>query len=238
MGWMIKLRMALSSLPRYRTRRQLISHHYEQRQCRPSNLMASGHRSSDDANLYTTIGLFDFFHSSSLCRKSAYSLLEQRVRPCGITYGKETDATKGYIGDTILSRLIEHKDSKNFDITILLRPTRSPAGYEALGLKTLSGSDADLSLLRAQAAAADVVFATVCSALTLATLENQRAHRQTVTTFRQPRRFFRALRIATRRQGRPHPHPHRKLSLLNTLTILNSRIVWHRRTYQQRSRAA
>ncbi len=127
---------------------------------------------------------------------------------------------------------------QKFDITILLRPTRSPAGYEALGLKTLSGSDADLSLLRAQAAAADVVFATVCSALTLATLENQRAHRQTVTTFRQPRRFFRALRIATRRQGRPHPHPHRKLSLLNTLTILNSRIVWHRRTYQQRSRAA
>ena len=84
-----------------------------------------------------------------------------------ITYGKETDATKGYIGGTILSRLIEHKDSKNFDITILLRPTRSPAGYEALGLKTVSGSDADLSLLRAQAAAADVVFATVCSALSL-----------------------------------------------------------------------
>ncbi|SJL07004.1 uncharacterized protein ARMOST_10346 [Armillaria ostoyae] len=55
-----------------------------------------------------------------------------------------TGAT-GYIGGTILSRLIEHKDSKNFDITILLRPTRSPAGYEALGLKT--------------AAAADVVFA-------------------------------------------------------------------------------
>ncbi|PBK84773.1 NAD(P)-binding protein [Armillaria gallica] len=70
-----------------------------------------------------------------------------------------TGAT-GYIGGTILSRLIEHKDSKNFDITILLRPTRSPAGYEALGLKTVSGSDADLSLLRAQAAAADVVFAT------------------------------------------------------------------------------
>ncbi|KAK0451658.1 hypothetical protein EV421DRAFT_1976557 [Armillaria borealis] len=69
-----------------------------------------------------------------------------------------TGAT-GYIGGTILSRLIEHNDSKNFDITILLRPTRSPAGYEALGLKTVSGSNADLSLLRAQAAAADVVFA-------------------------------------------------------------------------------
>ncbi|KAK0449462.1 hypothetical protein EV421DRAFT_1900145 [Armillaria borealis] len=68
-----------------------------------------------------------------------------------------TGAT-GYIGGTILSRLIEHKNSKNFDITILLRPTRSPAGYEAL--KTVSGSDADLALLRAQAAAADVVFAT------------------------------------------------------------------------------
>ncbi|KAK0472972.1 hypothetical protein IW261DRAFT_1553227 [Armillaria novae-zelandiae] len=70
-----------------------------------------------------------------------------------------TGAT-GYIGGTILSRLIEHKDSKNFDITILLRPTRSPAGYEALGLKTVSGSDSDLALLRAQAAAADIVFAT------------------------------------------------------------------------------
>ncbi|PBK97857.1 hypothetical protein ARMGADRAFT_922794 [Armillaria gallica] len=74
-----------------------------------------------------------------------------------------TDTTKGYIGGTILSRLIEHKDSKNFDITILLRPTRSSAGYEALGLKTVSGSDADLSLLRAQAAAADVIFATADS---------------------------------------------------------------------------
>ncbi|KAK0205283.1 hypothetical protein DFS33DRAFT_1259613 [Desarmillaria ectypa] len=66
----------------------------------------------------------------------------------------------GYIGGTILSRLIEHKDSKNFDITILLRATRSPAGYEALGLKTVSGSNSDFALLRAQAAAADVVFAT------------------------------------------------------------------------------
>ncbi|KAK0221088.1 hypothetical protein EDD85DRAFT_984101 [Armillaria nabsnona] len=70
-----------------------------------------------------------------------------------------TGAT-GYIGGTILSCLIEHKDSKNFDITILLCPTRSPAGYEALGLKTISGSDADLLLLRAQVAAADIVFAT------------------------------------------------------------------------------
>ncbi len=80
-----------------------------------------------------------------------------------------TETTKGYIGGTILSRLIEHKDSKKFDITILLRPTRSPAGYEALGLKTVSGSDSDLALLRAQAAEADVVFATVRSALSLAT---------------------------------------------------------------------
>ncbi|KAK0498695.1 hypothetical protein EDD18DRAFT_46946 [Armillaria luteobubalina] len=66
----------------------------------------------------------------------------------------------GYIGGTILSRLIEHKDSKNFDITILLRPSRSPAGYEALGLKVVSGNHSDSALLRAQAAAADVVFAT------------------------------------------------------------------------------
>ncbi|KAK0469220.1 uncharacterized protein EV420DRAFT_1615966 [Desarmillaria tabescens] len=66
----------------------------------------------------------------------------------------------GYIGGTFLSRLIEHKDAKNFDITILLRPTRYPAGYEALGLKTVSGSDSDFGLLRAQAAAADVIFAT------------------------------------------------------------------------------
>ncbi|KAK0221074.1 hypothetical protein EDD85DRAFT_960596 [Armillaria nabsnona] len=41
-----------------------------------------------------------------------------------------TGAT-GYIGGTILSRLIEHKDSKTFDITMLLRPTWAPAGYEA-----------------------------------------------------------------------------------------------------------
>ncbi len=77
--------------------------------------------------------------------------------------------TIGYIGGTILSRLIEHKDYKNFDITILLRPSRSPAGYEALGLKVISGNHSDSALLRAQAAAADVVFATVCSALSLAT---------------------------------------------------------------------
>ncbi|SJL10275.1 uncharacterized protein ARMOST_13659 [Armillaria ostoyae] len=70
-----------------------------------------------------------------------------------------TGAT-GYIGGTILSRLIEHKDSKNFDITILLRPTRSPTGYEALGLKVVAGNHSDSALLRAQAAAADVVFAT------------------------------------------------------------------------------
>lgn len=66
----------------------------------------------------------------------------------------------GYIGGTVLSRLIEHKASKNFDITILLRSTRSPAAYEALGLKTVSGTDSDFALLRAQAAAADVVITT------------------------------------------------------------------------------
>ncbi|PBK84753.1 hypothetical protein ARMGADRAFT_1036960 [Armillaria gallica] len=51
-----------------------------------------------------------------------------------------TGAT-GYIGGTILSRLIEHKDSK----TMLLRPTRAPVGYEALGLKVIySGLDIPL----------------------------------------------------------------------------------------------
>ncbi len=108
-------------------------------------------------------------HSLSLCQKSAYSLLEQQVRRCGISCDKETDITIHYIRGMILSRLIEHKDYKNFDTMVLLRPSRSPAGYEALGLKVVSGNHSDSVLLRAQAAAADIVFAMVCSALSLAT---------------------------------------------------------------------
>ncbi|KAI6104126.1 hypothetical protein F5141DRAFT_1216679 [Pisolithus sp. B1] len=71
-----------------------------------------------------------------------------------------TGAT-GYLGGSVLSRLIEHPTYEHTEIWVLIRPSKEgkiPA-FRSLGVKTVLGTYDDLDLLEDQAAHADIVFA-------------------------------------------------------------------------------
>lgn len=71
-----------------------------------------------------------------------------------------TGAT-GYLGGSVLSRLIEHPTYEHTEIWVLIRPSKMdkiPA-LHSLDVKTVLGTYDDLDLLEDQAAHADVVFA-------------------------------------------------------------------------------
>jgi len=65
---------------------------------------------------------------------------------------------EGYIGGTVLSRLIAHPKSDTFRITVLIRSPEKAAQFKQLGLKTVVGSLGDTKLVETLAADADVVF--------------------------------------------------------------------------------
>ncbi|KAF9048745.1 hypothetical protein BJ165DRAFT_1053961 [Panaeolus papilionaceus] len=69
-----------------------------------------------------------------------------------------TGAT-GYIGGSVLARLLTHPQSDSFDITVLVRDPSKAAQFRQLGVSSVQGSNADHSLLREQAANTDVVIA-------------------------------------------------------------------------------
>ena len=60
-----------------------------------------------------------------------------------------------------MSRLLEHPDSKSFEITALVRSAEKAAKIESLGIKTAVGSYSDLHQLEALTSEADVVFSIV-----------------------------------------------------------------------------
>ncbi|KAG6327950.1 hypothetical protein ID866_11139 [Astraeus odoratus] len=71
-----------------------------------------------------------------------------------------TGAT-GYIGGSVLSRLIEHPTYETTEISVLIRPSKKdkiPA-LESLGLKPVLGTYDDLELLKEEASKADIVIA-------------------------------------------------------------------------------
>ncbi|PPR05405.1 hypothetical protein CVT24_008019 [Panaeolus cyanescens] len=78
-----------------------------------------------------------------------------------------TKQVLGYVGSTVLSRLLDHPDSQNFAITALVRTLPAAEKLESLGVKTLIGSyhDTDLSFLTEAAANADIVITMVDSDL-------------------------------------------------------------------------
>lgn len=69
-----------------------------------------------------------------------------------------TGAT-GYIGGTVLTRLLSHSLSDTFQTTALVRSESKAKKFRTLGVKAVLGSHSDLSLLRQLAGEADVVFA-------------------------------------------------------------------------------
>ncbi|KAI0064523.1 NAD(P)-binding protein [Artomyces pyxidatus] len=68
-----------------------------------------------------------------------------------------TGAT-GYIGGTVLQRLLEHTERNKFDITVLVREEGKAERLRQLGLKTEVGTLDDLDLVRQLAARADIVL--------------------------------------------------------------------------------
>jgi nucleoside-diphosphate-sugar epimerase len=64
----------------------------------------------------------------------------------------------GYIGGSILSRLLQHPKRETFDITVLIRSAAKAKDFESFGLKTVIGSLDDLDSLERLASESDVVF--------------------------------------------------------------------------------
>ncbi|KIO01034.1 hypothetical protein M404DRAFT_150977, partial [Pisolithus tinctorius Marx 270] len=66
----------------------------------------------------------------------------------------------GYIGGTVLTRLVDHPTFANSEITLLIRPSKKDkiSTFHSLGLNTVLGSYNDLDILEEQASKADIVF--------------------------------------------------------------------------------
>ena len=71
----------------------------------------------------------------------------------------------GYIGGTVLSRLLSHPSRDTFEITALVRSEDKAKKLETFGVKTVVGSFTDLPLVERLAENAHVVFSTVSAGL-------------------------------------------------------------------------
>lgn len=67
----------------------------------------------------------------------------------------------GYVGGSILTRLLSHPLRRVLDITALVRSEEKAEKLRSLGLKAVFGSTSDGALLASLAAEADIVFACV-----------------------------------------------------------------------------
>ncbi|KZT23307.1 NAD(P)-binding protein [Neolentinus lepideus HHB14362 ss-1] len=68
-----------------------------------------------------------------------------------------TGAT-GYIGGSVLQRLLTHPEARSFDITALVRNGEKAKLLESFSVKTIIGSISDFEKVEAAAASSDVVF--------------------------------------------------------------------------------
>ena len=68
----------------------------------------------------------------------------------------------GYIGGSVLARLLEHPSASTFDITVLVRSEEKAKKFESFGVKTVIGSFKDPALVEKLTGNAHVVFAIVC----------------------------------------------------------------------------
>lgn len=67
----------------------------------------------------------------------------------------------GYIGGSVLTRLLSHPLRDAFHLTILVRSQAKVSQLCAMGIRAVLGSNADLGLLRELAGDADLVIACV-----------------------------------------------------------------------------
>ena len=67
----------------------------------------------------------------------------------------------GYIGGSVLTRLLEHPNVNSFQITTLVRSPEKAEKLKSLGVNAVIGSLLELDKVEKLASEADVVFATV-----------------------------------------------------------------------------
>lgn len=67
----------------------------------------------------------------------------------------------GYIGGTVLSRLLAHPDAQSLDVTALLRSVDKAKKLEAFGVKSVVGSYEETALIEKLSEASHVVFTCV-----------------------------------------------------------------------------
>ena len=67
----------------------------------------------------------------------------------------------GYIGGSVLTRLLEHSNVNSFQITTLVRSPEKAEKLKSLGVNAVVGSLLELDKVKKLASEADVVFATV-----------------------------------------------------------------------------
>lgn len=72
-----------------------------------------------------------------------------------------SDVAPGYVGGSVVDRLLRHHTFATSEITALARKADKAAALEALGIKTVLGSYDDHAVLEEQASLSDVVFSIV-----------------------------------------------------------------------------
>lgn len=80
-----------------------------------------------------------------------------------LTIHRDVSHSLGYIGGSVLSRLLSHPDANSFDITAIVRWPEKAKKLESFGIKSVVGSfKTNLDLVEKLAEAAHVVFHCVC----------------------------------------------------------------------------
>ena len=78
----------------------------------------------------------------------------------------DTPFQTGYIGGTVLWRLVQHKDAANFNLkTIVRKAEKARIFKEKFGIDAIEGSHEDEVKLESLASEADYIFAIVCNSL-------------------------------------------------------------------------
>lgn len=72
-----------------------------------------------------------------------------------------TNSSLGYIGGSVLTRLLSHPLSDTFQTTVLVRDANKATQFRRMGVRAIVGSYSDLSSLTQLASDADLVLACV-----------------------------------------------------------------------------
>lgn len=118
----------------------------------------------------------------------------------------------GYIGGSVLERLLDHPDSARFQITAIVRSAEKAEKLKKLGVDVVVGSHSDADNVRDAAAKADVVFTVVSilhahsqsSPLELNLLSTESTLRPIlmIGVPQEPERYCKGLRNALKRRVR------------------------------------